>query len=223
MVNTAHTQFTDNSVPRRYSTANGVTTLRGVRQDKPLPQTPRVGTTQPDPVKTPHRANLLNNDLYRSQNIFTGKFKAVKATTWLHPLVKNELERTAALWEVSLSKVMAVALEEWVHQSINTQHDAVLFPMIRQVIREELRSFGDRIVHFLMRIAVAIEAARILIANVLDRMLLSNPDEYTHLIERSDTLARQKVMDKIPQVKPLVEKWNAPDERGGKGEKRSEA
>src|SRR5712692_1923077 len=218
MANNAHTQSTDNSLPRRYSTANGFTTLRGVRQDKPHPQTPRVGTKQPDPVKTPHRANLLNNDLYRSQNIFTGKFKAVKATTWLHPLVKNELERTAELWGVSLSKVMAVALEEWVHQSIHTQHDAMLFPMLRSVMREELRSFGDRIVHFLMRIAIAIEAARILIANVLDRMLFDKPDEYTHLIERSDTLARQKVLDKSPQVKPLVEKWNAPEERGGKGE-----
>ena len=86
------------------------------------------------------------------------------------------------------------------------------------MIREELRAFGDRIVHFLMRIAVAIEAARILITNVLDRILLltGKPDEYASLVQRSDILARQKVTDKIPYLKTLVQTWNAGDAEKGK-------
>src|SRR2546428_290552 len=86
----------------------------GVRQDKGMPKFQRVATKQPDPLKTPNRAPLLNNDVYRSQKSNTCKLRAEKATTWLHPLVKKELERTAGLWGVSLSKVMATALEEWV-------------------------------------------------------------------------------------------------------------
>jgi hypothetical protein len=209
-------QFQHNGVSQRSYSPNGLRTCGVVLQDKPRPQTARVGTKQPDPVQTPHRAEQLNTDRERSQNTPRTKWRAVKVTSWINPLVKTELERTAKLWGVSLSKVMAVALEEWVHQSIYKQHDAMLFPMIRSVIREELRAFGDRIVHFLMRIATASEATRILIANVLDRMLFDKADEYTHLIERSDTLARQKVLDKIPQMKPLIEKWNAPEEREGK-------
>jgi hypothetical protein len=101
----------------------------------------------------------------------------------------------------------------------------MLYPVIRQVIREELRAFGDRIVHFLMSIAVAIEAARILITNVLDRILLltGKPDEYASLVQRSDILARQKVTDKIPYLKTLVQKWNTKEREQGEGEQQSTA
>ena len=210
MPNTAHTLLSRDSVPRRSQQPEQVTPVRGVVQDKPLPPTAPIASPQPDPMTNPHRADTTHTMKDRSQNLFTGKFKAVKTTSWMNPLVKAELDRIAKLWGVSLSKVIAVACEDWIHKSIRDQHEAMLYPVMRQVIREELRAFGDRIVHFLMFLAVAIEAARILITNVLDRILIftGKPDEYASLVQRSDILARQKVSDKIPYLKTLVQKWN---------------
>ena len=190
-MNNAHAQFPQNSFPRQYSRANGQRTRGVVRQDKDMPKFQRVATTQPDPMKRPNRAERLSNDLYRSQNTSMKKWRAEKATTWLNPLVKNELERTAGVWGVSLSKVMAEALEEWVHQHIHKQHETLLYPIIRQIIREELRAFCNRIVFFLMRIAFASEQSRILITNILDRILRREgvtPQTFTTLVDKSNTI-----------------------------------
>lgn len=211
MPNIIPPQFTPNSVPRRYSTANGNDHCGGVRQDNPAPQTDRVASPQPALVHTPSRSLLMNTRNFRSQKTDSTNVKLVPYQTWINPLVKAEILRIAERERVSASKVGAAGLEDWIHRSIRDQHEALLYPIIRQVIREELRAFGDRIVHFLMRIAVAIEGARILIANVLDRMLIDKPDVYTDLLHRSDTLARQKVLAKIPHIQTLVEKWNAKD------------
>jgi hypothetical protein len=128
----------------------------------------------------------------------TKPWTAVKATTWLHPLVKNELERRAQLTGASLSKVMAGALEEWVHQDIHAQHDTLLYPVVRQVIHEEFRAFANRIIFFLLRIAFAAEQSRILITNVLERVLrlfLKNTEEagktHVKLVDQSNLLARR--------------------------------
>src|SRR2546423_12801845 len=47
MTNTVHTQFTQNNVPRRYSTVNAVTTAHGVGQDNPAPPRDRTASPQP--------------------------------------------------------------------------------------------------------------------------------------------------------------------------------
>ena len=223
MVNTVHTQFPQNSLPRRLQQPQRVTPVRGVMQDNPPPPTDRAAYPQPALVHPRPQSLPPNTHHFRSQKRDSAKVKLVPFQTWIHPLVKAEIQRRAEAEGVSASKVGAIGLEQWVHQSIRDQHEALLYPVIRSVIREELRAFGDRIVHFLMRIAVAIEAVKILIANVLDRMLVGKAAEYTHLIERSDILARQKVLAKIPHIKQLVEKWNAPEEEKGKEETNSAA
>jgi hypothetical protein len=190
--------------------ANGQRTRGVVRQDKGVPKFQRVATKQPDPMNTTRRAEILNNVFSRSQNSSTGKWRAVKATTWLNPRVKNELERTAESWEMSLSKVMATALEEWVHQHIHKQHEALLYPKLRQIIREERQASDNRIVFFLMRIAFAAEQSRILITNVLDRILrlLKVPEQtLTTLVDQSSRMARRNIIQKSPQIKLLLEEW----------------
>jgi hypothetical protein len=210
MENTQPAHFGDNGLPPQLYTTGGVTTLRRVRQDKGSPKFARIASIQPDPMKKDTRAHSLNTNRDRSQFTSTRKWKAVKATTWLHPLVKAELERKAKLTELSLSKVMAVALEEWVQKDIHTQQDALLYPMIRQIIREEHRAFGNRIVFFLMRIAFASEQSRILITTVLDWILRREKvpeDTLTTLVDQSNTMARRNIIQKTPQIKTLLEEW----------------
>src|SRR6266700_120319 len=101
----------------------------------------------------------------------SSKRQTVKLTVWLKPDMYEEIQRIAKHAHLSLSKTGATALEEWVHQQIHRQHETLLYPIIRQIIREELRTFGNRMVFFLMRIAFAAEQSRILITNILDRVL----------------------------------------------------
>src|SRR3989442_14014909 len=102
--NNQYPHFQRNIFDPQSKTPNGQRTRGVVRQDKDMPKFQRVATKQPDPMEIPRRANPLNNDVYRSQNTSTKKWRAEKATTWLHPLVKKELERTAGAWGFSLSK-----------------------------------------------------------------------------------------------------------------------
>ncbi len=136
----------------------------------------------------------------------------VKVTLWVKPTVKAELERLAKLHGLSLSKTGAAGLEAWVQQQIHDQQEALLYPIIRQIIREELRSFGNRLVFFLMRIAYAAEQSRILITNVLDRLLRRDgvgEQTITSLVDQSNRKARRNIIHKSPQLQTLMEEWEA--------------
>ena len=75
----------------------------------------------------------------------------VKVSLWVKPAVKAELKRLAEMHGLTLSKTGAAGLEEWVHQKIHRQQEALFYLIIRQVIREEFRAFGNRLVFCLMR------------------------------------------------------------------------
>jgi len=140
----------------------------------------------------------------------SSKRQTVKVTLWVKSTVKAELERIAEHDHLSLSKVGATGLEEWVHQNIHSQQEALLYPVIRQIIREELRAFGNRIVFFLMRIAFASEQARILITNILDRILRREgapENTLAKLVDQSNVLAKRNIIKKTGQMKTLFDEW----------------
>jgi hypothetical protein len=140
----------------------------------------------------------------------SSKRQTVKLTVWMKHPVYEEIQRIAALEQLSLSKIGATALEEWVHQRIHMQHETLLYPIIRQIIREELRSFGNRIVFFLMRIAFAAEQSRILLTNILDRVLrlVNAPEQtFTTLVDQSNKMAQRNIINKSPQIKSLIDEW----------------
>ncbi len=152
------------------------------------------------------------------------KRQTVKITLWMKPSIKAEIERIAGLEHLSLSRVGAAGLEEWVHLKIHRQHEALLYPMLRQMIREELRIFSNRIVFFLMRIAFASEQSRILIANTLDRILRREgvqDDKFSLLVDQSCKMARRNIIQKTPQIKTLLEEWESSFRDGGEGKEKS--
>ena len=165
------------------------------------------------------------------------KVKLIHTTIHLHPLVRAELERIAEQESLSVSKVGAEALAEWIRWKIHQQQEGLLYPIIRQIIREELRAFSNRIVFFLMRIAFSAEQGRILTTNVLKRVLnilwiirppmTSTAEEkqdfnaiFNSLVADSNLLAQRNIITKTTQMKRLLEEWEASyrDERGGEGE-----
>jgi hypothetical protein len=139
------------------------------------------------------------------------KRQTVKVTLWMKPPVKAEIQRIAAQEHLSLSKVGAAGLEEWVHRHIHNQHETLLYPTLRQIIREERQASDNRIVFFLMRIAFAAEQSRILITNILDRILRRDgAPEHTlaRLVDQSNTLAKRNIIKKTEQMKSLLDEWD---------------
>jgi hypothetical protein len=137
----------------------------------------------------------------------------------LHPLVRAELERRAGQELLSVSRVGATLLETAIRQDIHRQYNSLLQPILRQIIREELRSFGNRIVFFLLRIAMASEQARILVTNVLHHILKREgvpPERFHELVDQSNRMARRNIIQKTPQLKTLLKEWDGlyPEGRG---------
>ena len=104
---------------------------------------------------------------------------------------------------------------------IHRQQGALAELKQRQMIREELTAFGGRVVFFLMRIAFSAEQARILITNVLKLVLkLTGHDQksYYTLVDESAKLAKRNILRKTPQLKSLIEEWEASTADGRRGE-----
>jgi hypothetical protein len=144
------------------------------------------------------------------------KRQTVKLTVWMKQPVYEEILRIASRTQLSLSKIGATALEEWIHQCIHRQQDALFYPKLRQIIREERQASENRIIFFLMRIAFAAEQSRILITNVLHRLLrflIKEPQEveqtFTTLVDQSNSMARRNIILKTPHIKTLLEEWEA--------------
>jgi hypothetical protein len=181
-----------------------------VWQDKGALTIARAEAYQPDPLQSGSRAGLLNNAEVRSQKTNPTRVKLVHTTLHLHPLVRRVLEQKAAEAGVSISSIGAEALYEWTTSTIERQHATTLKTELRQMFREELRVFGNRIVFFLMKIAFPAEQARILTTNVLKWVVkLAGLDlkAYYKMVDEASSLARRNIIAKSPQTKALMEKW----------------
>src|SRR2546430_5905553 len=195
---------------------------RNVRQDKGFLTQALSASRQPAPLTKDSRAEDVYSKTPRSQNRFPTRVKLVHTTFWLHPLVRAELERIAGRESLTLSQVGATACEKYVRDTIERQQSAILETKMRQIIREENRALGNRIVFFLMRIAFACEQARILITNVLKFVLkLAGLDQksYYTLVDESAKMAKRNIIRNTPQIKSLLEEYEDSFTEGKDGEK----
>jgi hypothetical protein len=163
----------------------------------------------------------VNKDIPRSQNaprlqtLSNARMKLVHTTFWLHPLVRSELERIAECERLTLSQVGATGLDQWVRGRLHDQHESLLYPVLRQLIRDELRAFGNRIVFFLIRIAFAAEQSRILITNVLHKLTIQMGlpiDKFNEMVDKSNKMARRNIIARSPEIKTLMKEWEASHE-----------
>lgn len=208
--NTHFPRSRNSGLPAQSSPPSAQQPQRGVWQDKPHPSHERIASIQPGSVKKAMRSQQMSNNTPRSQKRSTPNRRTTQLIVWVHPLVKAEIQRTAEREGLSVSKVGAAFLEKAIQQDIHTQYDILLKPMLRQIIRDELRTFGNRIVFFLMRIAFASEQARILVTNILDRILRREgvtSDTFSSLVDQSNKMARRNILHKTPQLQSLLEEW----------------
>ncbi len=159
----------------------------------------------------------MQHDIFQTQKHAKHQKTSEKVTLWVKPAVKAELKRLAGMDDLTVSKTGAALLEEAIHQKLHIQHALLLQPIIEQTVRKELRSFGNRLVFFLMRVAFASEQARILVTNVLDRILRREgvtDNTFTSLVDQSNKLARRNIIHKSPQLQTLLEEWEAANTAG---------
>jgi len=220
MASNGKPQFVNNVFSLQSNGAAGERFDASVRQDKGVLTNAPFGTNQPAPLGTGSRPRPLGTKVLRAHKNAPAKVKLVHTTLHLHPLVRAELERRAAAEFLSVSRVGAALLETAIRQDIHSQYNSLLQPMLKQIIREELRSFGNRIVFFLMRIAFSAEQARILVTNVLDSLLKRegvSQEHFQELVDQSNKLAKRNIIQKTPQLKSLLKEWDGlyPQEEQG--------
>jgi hypothetical protein len=188
---------------------------RGVRQDKGVLTNDRPASPQPAPGQNGSRSLGTPTKNVCSQTRFVHKHKTVPLPLHVDPLLKAEIQRIAEAEGLSVSQVGATGLGEWVHQRLHDQHEDVLYPVLRQLIRDEPRAFGNRIVFFLIRIAFAAEQSRILITNVLHKLTIQMGlpiDKFNELVDKSNKMARRNIIARSPEIKTLMKEWEASHE-----------
>jgi hypothetical protein len=181
------------------------------RQDKGhFPNAPaEVG--QPAPFFKGAGARAMKTKTTRTQKITTTRVKLVHSTFHLEPLVRSDMERIAQEKGLSLSQVGNIGWKFYANATLEERYEATLSTQLRQIIREELRAFGHRMIYFLLRIAFAAEHARLLITNVL-KVLLQTRGRYDEkhfhtLVNNSAKQAKSNIISNTPQHKSLLEKF----------------
>ncbi len=210
MMNTAHTQSSQNVFERRGHSATGQQPQGGVWQDNPTLPTARTASPQPAPRKNPMRPQQMNTHSARSQKRPTAKRKTVHLTLWVKPVVKTELERIAASEGLSVSSAGGALLEQALQQHIDMQYHALLQPMIEQAIAKHMRSYSSRIALLLVRVAFASEQTRGIVTNILGRQPGVTPDVLTTILDGSSKTAKGNITRMTPQLSELlteVEQW----------------
>jgi hypothetical protein len=202
--------ISSNSLPRRYVSANGVTTLAGVRQDNPTPQRERTASPQPASPKNIMRAHQKDTKISRSQKQSRPKRKTEQVIVWVKPGVKAELQRIAEQKGLSVSATGAAFLESALQQNLHTQHTALLDPIISKAIGKHMRSYSNRIAILLVRSIFASEQTRSLTTNILNRQPGVSQPVLEHILNGSSNAAKRNITRISPQLQTLiaeVEQW----------------
>lgn len=123
----------------------------GVLQDKGALTNDRTASPQPASVTKAPRSLRTHTKNVRSQTQFVHKHRTVPLTLHVDPLLKAEVQRVASIEALSVSQVGATAIEQWVHRNLHDQHEDTLYPTMRNLVREENRTLGNRLIFFQMR------------------------------------------------------------------------
>jgi hypothetical protein len=182
----------------------------GVRQDKRANFSARIASSQPASLQKVMRAQQLKKDTPRSQNKPIPKRKTVQLTLWVKPIVIAELKRIAASEGLSVSATGAAILEKAMQTNLDMQYGALLQPIIREAIANQMRSMSTRLAFLLVRVAFASEQTRSLVTNVLGRQQGVTPAVLNDILDSSSKAAKGKITYRTPQLEDLiaeVEHW----------------
>jgi hypothetical protein len=210
MANTVQPHFSQNVFLNQSHTTIKQQQNLGVRQDKRANFSARIASSRPASLKKVMRAQQLKKDTPRSQNKPIPKRKTVQLTLWVKPIVIAELKRIAASEGLSVSATGAAILEKAMQTNLDMQYGALLQPIIREAIANQMRSMSTRLAFLLVRVAFASEQTRSLVTNVLGRQQGVTPAVLNDILDSSSKAAKGKITYRTPQFEDLiaeVEHW----------------
>jgi hypothetical protein len=210
MMNTAHTQSSHNVFERRSQTPTAQQPRNGVRQDNPQPPPAPSATIQPAPLQNQQFAQPLNRKTSRTQNRRRYRKSAVKITSWVKPVIKDEIERLAGSEGLSVSAMSASLLEKALQQSLYLRYAALIDPIIEKAIAKHMRSYSSRIAILLVRSIFASEQTRSIVTNILSRQPGVSQPVLEEILNGSSNAAKRNITRVTPQLQELleaVERW----------------
>ena len=217
MTNNQHAQLSYNVFQHQSHIANGQQPRSGVRQDNPQPPLAPSATPQPAPLQNYQFAPFLNRKTSRTQNRRRYRKSAVKITSWVKPVIKDEIEKLAGSEGLSISAMSASLLEKALQQSLYLRYAALIDPLIEKAIAKHMRSYSNRIAILLVRSLFASEQTRSLTTNILGRQPGVTQPVLEEILNGSSNAAKRNITRLTPQLAELVqeiEQWM--EQRGEK-------
>lgn len=205
MVNTVHTQLSQNSVNRRLQQPERANDPAGCMQDNPAPPRARAASPQPGSPKKDTRSRQLQTNNPRSQKLTSRKTKAVQVVMWVKPVVKAELQRLAETQGLSMSSTGAAFLEKALQQNLHSQHTMLLDTVIEKAIGKHMKAYSNRLAVLLVRSLVTTDVVLSLVTNILGRHPGMTQKDLANILTASDTKARANITRITPQLKTFIE------------------
>jgi hypothetical protein len=115
-----------------------------------------------------------------------------------------------------MSKAGGAFLERALQQNTDMNYHALLEPIIKTVIREEIHTYSNRIAVLLARSVFASEQTRSLTTNILGRQAGVTEDLLKNILAMTQKAAKANITRKTPQLAELMEvleKWLAEDKK----------
>ena len=185
------TQSSHFSVPSRLQRSQPATTLRSVRQDKPLP------TAAPPSLRPASPSQKTTAPL----NKRTQKHALVKLYIWADPSEKNELQRVADSEGLTLSQTGRAIIVDGLRQRLRIEREALAQP----VLETTLRRYFSRIIFFLARMAFDIAVLKGLMIWLCRRVAGANKEQVDTVIHQSRERARKSMTTLTPELATVME------------------
>ncbi len=190
-----------------------------VGQDNNAPRRERMASSEPSPVAHGARTRPLEPTSAPLRKRST-KRQTVMAAGWVKRPISAELDRIAKQEGVTRSRVIAVLLEEAVHQRLHVQHAVLLQPIIEQAIAAQLQRDRARFAALLVRIAYDANTTRHLVGNILGRQDGVTPEALDRIRDWCTRKAKDSITTRTPQIEELiqaVDEWLAGSGEGSEG------
>jgi hypothetical protein len=175
-----------------------------VVQDKTALTRGSPASDQPEPLPKPAQSHPLNNNPQRSKKHGSTKRKTVHLVLWVNPIIKAELQRIATEEGLSMSRAGGALLARALQQNIDMQYHALLEPIIRHEIQQQMQGISNRLAWLLARTAFAAEQTRAIATNILGRQGDMTEETLKHILARTKRTAHGILTRRNPEVEELI-------------------
>jgi hypothetical protein len=175
-----------------------------VGQDKTALTRGSPASVQPAPHQNAAQSREAITKTTRTKKHGSSKRKTVHLVLWVKPIVKAALQRIAEQEGLSMSRAGGALLERALQQTIDMHYHALLEPIIRHEIQQQMQGISNRLAFLLARTAFASEQTRAIVANILGRQSGMTTDELKHILTMTKRSAHGTLTRRNPEFEELI-------------------